>query len=77
MKHFLYERKVRLFSTMRSVTYMKVAWGQTWKDIRKSTIIFRNLPESERTAVAQWLKYCATNRKVGGSIADGVIGIFH
>jgi hypothetical protein len=27
--------------------------------------------------VAQWLKYCATNRKVAGSIPDGVIGIFH
>ena len=27
------------------------------------------------TAVAQWLRYCATNRKVAGSIPDGVIGI--
>jgi hypothetical protein len=27
--------------------------------------------------VAQWLSYCATNRKVAGSIPDGVIGIFH
>jgi hypothetical protein len=27
--------------------------------------------------VAQWLGYCATNRKVAGSIPDGVIGIFH
>jgi hypothetical protein len=27
-------------------------------------------------AVAQWLRYCATNRKVAGSIPDGVIGIF-
>jgi hypothetical protein len=25
------------------------------------------------TAVAQWLRYCATNRKVAGSIPDGVI----
>jgi hypothetical protein len=25
------------------------------------------------TAVAQWLRYCATNRKVTGSIPDGVI----
>jgi hypothetical protein len=24
-------------------------------------------------AVAQWLRYCATNQKVGGSIPDGVI----
>ena len=28
------------------------------------------------TAVAQW-RVCATNRKVAGSIADGVIEIFH
>ena len=27
--------------------------------------------------VAQWLWYCATNRKVAGSIPAGVIGIFH
>jgi hypothetical protein len=24
-----------------------------------------------------WLRYCATSRKVAGSIPDGVIGIFH
>ena len=29
------------------------------------------------SAVAQWLTCCATNRKVAGSIPDGVIGIFH
>jgi len=29
------------------------------------------------TAVAQWLRYCATNRNVAGSIADDVTGIFH
>ena len=29
------------------------------------------------TAVAQWLRRCATNRKVAGSIPDGVTGIFH
>jgi hypothetical protein len=27
------------------------------------------------TTVAQWLRYCATNRKVAGSIPDGVTGI--
>jgi hypothetical protein len=27
--------------------------------------------------VAQWLRYYATNRKVAGSIPDGVIGVFH
>jgi len=29
------------------------------------------------TAVAQWLRCCATNRKVAGSISACVIGIFH
>jgi hypothetical protein len=28
-------------------------------------------------AVAQWLRHCATNRKVAGSIHDGVTGNFH
>jgi hypothetical protein len=28
------------------------------------------------TAVAQWLRFCATNLRVTGSIPDGVIGIF-
>jgi hypothetical protein len=27
--------------------------------------------------VAQWLRHCATNRKVAGSIPDGLIGTFH
>ena len=29
------------------------------------------------TAVAQWLRCCATNRKVAGSIPGGVIGIYN
>jgi len=33
--------------------------------------------EFAETAVAQWLRCCATNQKVAGSIPDGVIGIFH
>jgi len=32
---------------------------------------------NQGTAVAQWLRCSATNRKVAGSIPDGVIGIFH
>ena len=31
----------------------------------------------QETAVAQWLRCCATSRKVAGSIPNGVIGIFH
>ena len=30
-----------------------------------------------KSVVAQWLRRCATNRKVAGSIPDDVIGIFH
>jgi len=29
------------------------------------------------TAVAQWLRCCATNWEVAGSIPDGLIGTFH
>jgi hypothetical protein len=28
-------------------------------------------------AVAQWLRQCAKNRKVAGSIPEGAIGIIH
>jgi hypothetical protein len=28
-------------------------------------------------SMSQWLRHCATNRKVTGSIPDGVTGIFH
>jgi hypothetical protein len=28
-------------------------------------------------AMTQWLRHCATNRKVAGSNPDSVIGIFH
>jgi len=31
----------------------------------------------DRGGVAQWLRRCATNRKIAASIPDGVIGIFH
>ena len=35
------------------------------------------VPSSRGTAVAQWLRCCATSRKDAGSIPAGVIGIFH
>ena len=34
------------------------------------------LSSHQGTAVAQWLRYCATNRKVAGSIPVGVTGFF-
>ena len=33
--------------------------------------------KNKNTAVAHWLKYCATDRKAAGSNPYGVIGIFH
>jgi hypothetical protein len=42
-------------------------------------IIFRYLLflDGGPLMVTQWLRYCATNRKVAGSIPDGVTGFFH
>jgi hypothetical protein len=43
------------------------------------TDLFKNIQvlfDKTATAVAQWLRYCATNRKVAGSIPGGVIGFF-
>ena len=34
------------------------------------------LLHAKETTVAQWLRCCATNRKVAGSIPDGVIEFF-
>jgi len=34
-------------------------------------------PRHRGTRWRSWLRHCATNRKVAGSIPDGVIGIFH
>jgi hypothetical protein len=45
--------------------------------LRCSLGSFVCLPVGGPLMVAQWLRYCARNRKVAGSIPDGVIGIFH
>ena len=42
-----------------------------------SSAFWLNCITSEGTAVAQWLRCCATNRKVTGSIPGGVMEIFH
>ena len=36
-----------------------------------------NISRERGTAVAQWLRRCAINQKVAGSIPNGVKGIFH
>ena len=43
--------------------------GDLWR-------IYSYIYFSACTAVAQWLRCCATNRKVAGSIPAGVTGIF-
>jgi len=40
------------------------------------SVVFMLLPGDERTVVAQWLRCCATNRKVAGSIPADVSGFF-
>jgi hypothetical protein len=35
-----------------------------------------SVPVITGTAVAQWLRYCATNQKVAGSIPDGILEFF-
>ena len=42
----------------------------SFRDVRK-------IAKGDRFAVAQWLRCCATNRKVAGSIPDDVFEIFH
>jgi len=45
--------------------------------ISELNLNYSHIQCAEVTAVAQWLRCCATNRKVAGSIPEGVIGIFH
>ena len=44
--------------------------NRTWENIKE------NIQTSAGTAVAQWLRCCATNRKVAGSIPAGVSRFF-
>jgi hypothetical protein len=44
--------------------------------LRHCSYIYETTVVYGGTAVTEWLRYCATNQKVAGSIPDGVIGIF-
>ena len=50
-------------------------WGLQWSKYTWGRFIIFVI-QLQKTAVAQWLRYCATNRKVAGSIPAGVIGFF-
>ena len=45
--------------------------------ILMNTVSFKMVRRVMGTAVVQWLRCCSANRKVAGSIPNGVIGIFH
>jgi len=45
--------------------------------LRENKLIWIQYESIPGTAVSQWLRSCATNREVAGSIPDGVVGIFH
>jgi hypothetical protein len=44
--------------------------------IESNATFAQRMDPGRGTAVAQWLRFCATNRKVAGSIPDGVIEYF-
>jgi len=61
-------------------------------DTTELTVAFRNFANAPKSVIknhtplngwggaavaAQWLRCCATNRKIAGSIPAGVTGIFH
>ena len=47
-----------------------------YKDMSHCTMIYFTIElKIKGTAVAEWLRHCATNRKAAGSIPDGVTGI--
>ena len=54
----------------RSSPYPHIPLPEDPFDTNFDSVLFR------KTAVAQWLRCCATNRKVAGSIPARVIGIF-
>jgi hypothetical protein len=59
-----------------STSYLLSFAGESCIALAAVNCLF-NIGDGGPLMVAQWLRYCATNRKVAGSIPDGVIGIFH
>jgi len=64
-------------SLKRGTSKFRFATQILVRECRRSVIFGRTEGSRWGTAVAQWLRCCATNRKVAGSIPAGVIGIFH
>ena len=59
--------------------YIRNFVGKVLLKGRRDGIAHKNgaTTEDVGTAVAQWLRCCATNRKFAGSIPDGIIEILH
>jgi hypothetical protein len=51
--------------------------AQSFIPVKSLNILNSHIGTCKGHAVAQWLRHCATNRKVAGSIPVGVTGIFH
>jgi hypothetical protein len=70
-------RRVRSSVTVTLYTFtLEVRTDRLSRNLGNYKYRLSNITEGG-TAVAEWLRYCATNREVAGSIPDGVIGIFH
>jgi hypothetical protein len=67
---------VILFSVSKEKHFPVKLLMKTWEHIF-SYIIKRLARNWGTLPVAQWLRHCATSRKVAGWISDGVTGIFH
>jgi hypothetical protein len=59
------------------ILWISVPWMQCLCSFFISDIHLPTVKKKREHAVTQWLRHCGTNRKVAGSIPDGVIGIFH
>jgi hypothetical protein len=58
----------------------EIIYGISTTKTRRSVLVMEITDDycnNRGDAVAQWLRHCATNRKVVGSIYEGVIGIFN
>ena len=59
-------------ATRLQIIYFLIRHTSQWKSLLSE---YQKVSRYTGTAVAQWLRYCATHRKVAGSIPTGVSGI--
>ena len=70
----------KLIATLEKLFWFQSLYFYIWNFYAPNDIDalkYWSLPFYIGTAVAQWLRCCATNRKVAGSIPVGVNGIFY